>query len=238
MLREHGLPSCGKLLDVACGTGKSFVPMVSRGWSVTACDISPEMVEIAQRKVSEAAMPVDLMVADMRNLPPLGEFDLAWCLTDALNYLLSDEDLASAMRSMASNLRPGGLVAFDVNALLSFRTFFAEKTVVEHNGLRLIWTGLGDEVVDGSRIASATFDVEPVDPSDKEATRRAVSIPCEVHKERHFPKAQVLAALDQAGLECLEVFGHHYDAIFEQPLDEDRHTKAVYIARKSTRDNA
>ena len=91
---------------------------------------------------------------------------------------------------------------------------------------------------DDGRIASATLQLEPLDPGDEEATQRALSIPCEVHKERHFPEAQVLAALDQAGLECLEVFGHHYDAIFEQPLDEDKHTKAVYIARKPTRGNA
>jgi SAM-dependent methyltransferase len=190
------------------------------------------MIEVARRKVGEAAMPVDLVVADMRSVPVLGEFDLAWCLTDALNYLLSDADLESAMRSMVRNLRPGGLVAFDVNALLSFRTFFAKKTVVEHDGLRLVWSGLGDEVGDGGRIASATFEVEAIDPGDEEANRRALGIPSEVHKERHFPKAQVLQALDQAGLECLEVYGHHYDAVFEQPLIEDRHTKAVYVARK------
>jgi SAM-dependent methyltransferase len=232
ILRAYDLPSRGTLLDVACGTGKSFIPMVSRGWSVTGCDISPAMIEMARGKVREAAMPVDLMVADMRNLPLLGEFDLAWCLTDALNYLLGDGDLVAAMQSMARNLRPGGLVAFDVNTLLSFRRFFAEETIVEHNGLRLIWTGLGDRVDNGGRIASATFEVEPLDPGDKQAADRALSIPREMHKERHFSEAQVVAALDQAGFECLEVYGHQYDAVFEQPLNEGQHTKAVYVARK------
>jgi SAM-dependent methyltransferase len=238
VLRAYDLPPCGRLLDLACGTGKSFLPMVSRGWSVTACDISPAMIEVAQEKVAEGTMPVDLVVSDLRNLPVLGKFDLAWCLGDALNYLLSNADLESAIRSVAQNLVAGGLLAFDLNALLSFQNFFAERTVVEHQGLRLIWSGHGDEVGEGGRIASATFELEPLDPGDDEATQRALSISREVHNERHFPEAQVLAALDQAGLECLEVFGHHYDAIFEQPLDERRHTKAVYVARKPLPENA
>ena len=47
--REHGLRG-HRLLDVGCGTGKSFMPLLERGFDVTACDISPEMVELAQHK--------------------------------------------------------------------------------------------------------------------------------------------------------------------------------------------
>jgi ubiquinone/menaquinone biosynthesis C-methylase UbiE len=39
-----------RLLDVACGTGKSFIPMLEKVWEVTACDISPKMVAIARTK--------------------------------------------------------------------------------------------------------------------------------------------------------------------------------------------
>jgi hypothetical protein len=45
------------------------------------------------------------------------------------------------------------------------------------------------------------------------------------------PEAEVLAALEAAGLECLDVFGHHHDSIPHHPLDEVEHTKGVYIAR-------
>ena len=43
----HGL-SGRRLLDVGCGTGKSFMPLLDRGFEVTACDISPEMVAAAR----------------------------------------------------------------------------------------------------------------------------------------------------------------------------------------------
>src|SRR3954453_9117831 len=89
---EHGLGG-RRLLDVGCGTGKSFLPMLARGYEVTACDISPAMVERALRKVAGRARVV---VADMRALPRLGQFDLITCLDDAVNYLLDEGELATA----------------------------------------------------------------------------------------------------------------------------------------------
>ena len=65
-LERHGLRQ-GHLLDIGCGTGKSFIPMLERGWEVTACDISASMVELARAKVGEAAA---LSVADMRDCRP------------------------------------------------------------------------------------------------------------------------------------------------------------------------
>jgi hypothetical protein len=56
----------------------------------------------------------------------------------------------------------------------------------------------------------------------------------ELHRERHFSESEVRAALSAAGLECLDVYGHHHDAIPKQPLDEVAHTKGVYIARAAS----
>ena len=44
-----------RLLDVACGTGRSFLPMLERGYDVTACDISPAMAARAREKSGGAA---------------------------------------------------------------------------------------------------------------------------------------------------------------------------------------
>lgn len=220
-LEEHGIPG-RRLLDVACGTGKSFIPLLEKGWGVTACDISPAMVAIARGKVGDR---VELSVADMRELPVFGEFDLVLCLDDAVNYLLGVEELEQALRGMRRNLAPEGLLMFDVNTLEAYRTFFAEEVVVEREGRRLIWRGLTSPDAEPGSTAEASFEVEPLDQA------AGAPIAPELHRERHFPEAEVRAALERAGLECLDVYGHHHDAIPHQPLDEAEHAKGIYIAR-------
>jgi SAM-dependent methyltransferase len=221
-LQRLGLEG-NRLLDVACGTGKSFIPMLERGWEVTASDISPAMVELAREKVGDA---VDLSVADMRDLPDCGEFDLVWCLDDAVNYLLSTDELEQALRGMRRNLRPGGLLMFDVNALVAYRTFFAEEVTIERPTHRLVWKGRADPDAQPGSIAEASFEVLPLE--GKESPRIAP----EMHRQRHFPEAEVRAKLEAAGLEFLVVFGHGEDAVLQQPLRDDFHHKAVYIARR------
>jgi SAM-dependent methyltransferase len=214
-LERHGLQG-NRLLDVACGTGNSFLEMVARGWEVVGCDISPAMIELAEGKVDAS---VRLAVADMRELPSFGEFDLVWALTDPLNYLLDAGELGMALDGMRRNLAAGGLVVFDLNTLRMYRTEFAETEMVEGENGRLVWEGrTADDVAPGS-LCEARLGYEADD--------RAAS----VHLQRHFTVEVALEALGESGLECLEVFGHVEDAIFRQPLDELRHLKAIYIAR-------
>jgi SAM-dependent methyltransferase len=220
-LEEHGIPG-RRLLDVACGTGKSFIPMLEKGWEVTACDVSPKMIAIAREKVGDRA---ELSVADMRDLPVFGEFDLVFCLDDAVNYLLGSDELEQALAGMRRNLGPGGLLLFDVNTLEAYQTFFAEEVVVEHDGRRMIWRGRSSPDAEPGTTAEASFEVEPLEPD------AGPPIAPELHRERHFPEAEVLAALERAGLECLGVYGHHHDAVLKQPLHEIDHTKGIYIAR-------
>jgi SAM-dependent methyltransferase len=218
--RHHGL-SGRRLLDVGCGTGKSFMPMLQRRWEVTACDISPSMLDLARAKSGGA---VQLSVADMRELPVFGEFDLVWALDDAVNYLLSGEELRDALSGMRANLAPGGLLMFDVNTLQAYRTFYAEEQRVERGGRRMVWRGQGSPSVPSGAISEGHFEVE--------AGGDGLEVETHVHRQRHFPEAEVLELLGAAGLECLGVYGHGFDAVPHQPVEELVHSKAVYFARR------
>lgn len=210
-----------RLLDVGCGTGKSFLPMLKRGWEVTACDISPSMLELARAKTGNA---VPLSVADMRELPVFGEFDLVWSLDDAVNYLLSREELEKALSGMRDNLAPGGLLMFDVNTLQAYRTFFAELQQVERGGRRLIWRGQASAETESGAISEAHFEVMPGDGGGDAETH--------VHRQRHFSEVEVREALATVGLECLDVYGHGFDAVPHQPVEELVHSKMVFISRR------
>jgi SAM-dependent methyltransferase len=206
----------GRLLDVGCGTGLSFLPMLDRGWEVTACDISPQMLEIARAKAGERA---ELLVADMRELPELGEFELVWAVNDAMNYLLGGEELEAALAGMRRNLAPAGVVLFDLNTIATYRSFFSREIAVEEKGRSFVWQGQmsPEEIVPGS-ISEARFEAQGEEGS------------AHVHRQRHFPEAEVRAAIEAAGLRCAGVFGER-DGDLTPGLDEERQTKAVYVCR-------
>jgi len=223
VLEREGLQG-DRLLDVGCGTGKSFLPMLPRGWQVVGCDISPAMLDQARRKVDDA---VRLEIADMRELPRFGEFDLVWVLADAINYLLGIEELEAALRGMRSNMAPSGLLLFDVNELPVY-SFYAEGVEVERDGRRFLLQGSAKNKVEPGSICEFFGYELPAEGGDRSASDGSnVS----VHRQRHFTEAEVLPALDRAGLECLNVYGQSTDGIPRQPLDGAVHTKAVYVAR-------
>ncbi len=207
-----------RLLDVGCGTGKSFLPMLRRGWEVVGCDISPAMLEIARGKAGGAG---ELHVADARHLPIFGDFDLVWAVNNMLNYVMSEEELEAALAGARSNLAPGGVLLFDLISLRSIREWFTGEMAREINGRNMRWIGRATEEIEPGTTYTARFEVSGEPAVDHD------------HIQRHFPEASVLSALERAGLECLEVWGDN-EGEQEQPLDEDRHEKAIYIARSAT----
>src|SRR3954470_13629795 len=111
-----------RLLDAGCGTGSSTEAMRALGYDVTGFDVSPEMLALAERRLGT---DVPLHCHDMRALPRVGEFDVVWCVSDGLNFLLTDDDLADAFAGFRRNLRTGGLAVFDVDTLAAFRTLYS-----------------------------------------------------------------------------------------------------------------
>jgi SAM-dependent methyltransferase len=205
-----------RLLDVACGTGLSFIRQLEAGWEVTGCDISPEMLERARERAGGRA---ELVEADMRELPRLGEFDLIWAVGDPFNYLLEIGELEATLRGMGRNLAPGGIALFDLNTLVTYRTWFSEEIVVEDEGQRLVWQGqLSPEEVTPGTLAEASFDV-PGQPGQTH-----------VHRQRHFGEEQARAAIERAGLDCVALYGE-LEGELSPGLDENHHTKAVYLCR-------
>jgi SAM-dependent methyltransferase len=224
--RAAGLGLSGyRALDLACGTGKSTFPLLMRGYSVMACDISEEMIHQAQRN-----MPIyadAFSVADMRDLPRLGEFDLVLCLDDAINYLLSDQELESTFAGVRRLLAPGGIFVFDVNSLRTFRTAFAEPEVREEEGVFFAWQGQGSAGLEAGGISSASVEIF-AQREDGLWERHSMR-----HVQRHHPVESVYGAMERAGLRACATLGQHRGARFEEIADEERHIKLVHFAKRS-----
>jgi SAM-dependent methyltransferase len=217
---RHGLTG-RRLLDVACGTGKSFLPMLERGYEVTACDISPEMVALAQAKAGERA---ELHVADMRRLPVLGEFDLITCLDDAINHLLGPEELADAFEGLRTNLAPGGLLVFDVNTLAAYRS--VPDVVFEDEDRVVCWRGGLAELSEPGEQAEVVIDIFTHEGDG--VWRRSLSR----QRHRHHPVEEIRRLAGEAGLEVAAVLGQRPGAVLDEQLDEQVHGKAVFVMRR------
>lgn len=220
-LEKHGLQR-GRVLDVGCGTGRAFEPMLSRGWEIFGCDLTAAMLEEARRKFADR---VPLAVADIRRLSVFGSFELAWALNDVVNYLVEDGDLGRALTGMGSNLAPAGLALFDVNTLGVFESNFASGEAEGMSVDEWRWVGQAERIEPGGVFSAMT---------------RGGGVEARVHRQRHYPETTVRAALEDAGLECLAVLGQQEvdgRVVLTEPPDEFRDHKTVYIAgrRQSSR---
>jgi SAM-dependent methyltransferase len=209
-----------RLLDVACGTGNSFLPFLARGYEVTACDLSPAMAALAAEKSGGRAR---VEVHDMRRLPQLGAFDLVLSLADAVNYLTEDGELEAALTGMRRNLAPGGVVVFDVNCVRTYRETFTALNVVPSDDAVIVWRGEASrDFGPGERAGAVVQVLERTAGGWRDTSRR--------HLQRHHPEEDVRRALSAAGLRLVDVRGMDLDGSMRPGFDELACSKAVYVA--------
>jgi SAM-dependent methyltransferase len=222
-LEQHGLRK-GWALDVGCGTGRAFPPLLARGWRVIGCDVSAGMLTEARRKFDSQ---VQLLQVDARSLtaisppgtPVEGAFELILFLNDIVNYLVEKNELQELFSGIKRNLHPDhGLFVFDANTLRLFREDYAVGVVDERGGAGWKWSGETASVESGG-----TFEGRLAVPDVED----------QVHRQRHWPPEQMVKSLEAAGLQTLAVLGQSEErdrVVLRDPWDEQRDRKVVYIA--------
>jgi cyclopropane fatty-acyl-phospholipid synthase-like methyltransferase len=223
-LRCLGL-SGRRVLDVACGTGKSSLPLVELGYEVSACDVSPTMVQMARERLG---LPDEqVFVADMRRLPVLPPFDAVTCLDDAVNYLLTEGDVRATFAGIGRALRPGGLLAFDLNSLRTYGSAFVTRSEVEAESATFVWEGEPRQAIVPGGMYRATVEVMPRGNGSGTVTS--------VNTQRHYPRETVERLLRAAGLRPVTVFGQAPGGRLLPAPDEHEHTKLLYVAERKER---
>ena len=102
ILDTAGVTAGNDILDVACGTGVLFPDYLSRNVaSVTAVDISPEMVKIAAQKFPGQ---VEVICGDVQTVDFEKQFD---CIV-IYNAFPHFPDPAGLIATLSSMLKPGG----------------------------------------------------------------------------------------------------------------------------------
>jgi len=101
----------GKVLDVACGTGRLTIAIHKCGIEVTGLDIIPEMLALAKQK--SEGLNINWIESDCRNFD-LGEtFDLILMTSHGFQYMLTEEDQNNLFKAVNLHLNENGLFTFD-----------------------------------------------------------------------------------------------------------------------------
>lgn len=110
-----------RVLDAGCGTGLMTAELAARGADVVAVDISPQLIAIAEQRLTEDLRPRVTFAAGDMTSPAHGRFDFVMAMDSLIYY--RTPDIAQALRKLAD--RTTGHITFTVAPRTPFlMTFF------------------------------------------------------------------------------------------------------------------
>jgi SAM-dependent methyltransferase len=116
LLRDGGLSTGARVLDIGCGSGLLARELLIAGFAVHGVDASPAMIELARDYARGAdfdvvRLPTGLATGVDGALP---EADAVVSTGHVLNYLDTRADIAQAQGELARAVRPAGVLAIDL----------------------------------------------------------------------------------------------------------------------------
>lgn len=128
------LPYPSQALDLASGTAGAGLELAQRGVDILAVDLSSEMLSRAKARALAMGLSgrIRFQQADLALWQgPQGEFELALCFCDGLNYL-PKETIGGLFSQVAASLRPGSLFIFDLNTPFKYHEIFFDNVFAEN----------------------------------------------------------------------------------------------------------
>jgi 2-polyprenyl-3-methyl-5-hydroxy-6-metoxy-1,4-benzoquinol methylase len=127
MTSDQGSP--GSALDLAAGPGRHAIELAGRGFNVTAVDLSPTLLSVAERGATEAGVDIRFIRSDMREIVFEHEFDLVLQLFTSFGYFEDRSDDALVLERVRSAIRNRGYYALDlINEQRLRETLIPEST--------------------------------------------------------------------------------------------------------------
>ena len=111
--RRYARRKVRTVLDIACGTGPHLVRLAERGYRMSGLDLSRRNIEFLGERLAAKRLAGDLVVGDMTDFRLAQPVDAAICMQDSQGHLLTNAQLLAHLRSVARNLRRGGVYVFD-----------------------------------------------------------------------------------------------------------------------------
>jgi ubiquinone/menaquinone biosynthesis C-methylase UbiE len=217
LARQYGQKG---VLDIACGTGATLLPLVEAGFRVTGVDISHAMLNVLARKLALLPNAVQgrakLVRADMVKLDLMACYSLAIIPRSGFMHLLTPEDQERALRGIHEVLEPGGVFSFntfDPNYELIAKNLKGKSPPLQFRGQftnrsgRQEWIWNRTEYDPVEQRIEAEWIFEEMGPDGTVMMKRAYPL-----KMRWSFEPEIRHLLKICGFEVLEIYSNYQKA--------------------------
>jgi ubiquinone/menaquinone biosynthesis C-methylase UbiE len=117
MYSNYAELSGGKILELACGSGRILLPLAQEGYELTGVDSSERMLEIAQQRLQEEDLAdrCQLVQQDMRTLQLGQKYRLAILGLGSLGHITTRKDQQSTLAAVRAHLSHGATLIIDIS---------------------------------------------------------------------------------------------------------------------------
>lgn len=184
------------LAELGCGTGSLTALLARRGYSVTAVDLSPDMLSMADQKCQ--GLDVRLVCQDMSRLALPEPADAVISCLDSVNYVTRPSALRRTFRRVYRALAPGGLFLFDVKTPSALEGADGQTYLDEDEDLFCVWRG---DYCSRRRVCGYGLDLF-LREADGSWSRGS-----EYHEEYAYTLEELEGFLREAGFHKIKVYG-------------------------------
>lgn len=220
--RKYAGGDVESVIDMACGPGYHALSFAKSGVKAYGLDLRGEMLRLGQEKAAKAGVKIDWIEADMRTYTLPKPTDVAFCMFDGLDCLLTNENLVKHFQAVARNLTDKGLYIVDLShpSEIDFAHYKKFHYAGKRDGVQVdIHWAVNDPQYDlATGIANVTVEMHVNDNGKK-------TVVSDTAQERlMFPQEIVLMG---ELAKTLKVVGWYGDFDINQPLDSSPKSKRM-----------
>lgn len=200
----------GKVLELACGSGRLLVPLTREGYTLTGVDTSSAMLELARQGLEEAGTVgrCQLVQQDMCTLQLPEKFRLALIALGSFGHIITRSRQQQALAAIRRHLSVGATFILDISN--------EDARYMEHLSGQLLHQGTWQQA-DGSYV---THFLSPASSNTHhlldlthfyEVHRQGEAVSRTVSQTRLylFERNEAELLLEQAGLRVKDVYGNY-----------------------------
>ena len=104
----------GKVLELACGTGRITIPLAKNDIDIIGLDISKEMLEEAKNKAEKEKLNIEFKQENIINFYLKDKFNLIICAHNSFSHIIGFENLKQFFNTVKKHIAKDGIFILQV----------------------------------------------------------------------------------------------------------------------------